>query len=281
MTKQDARTLSPAQQEAIRRNTVVLAQEGIPQAQIARELGVSRSAISGWISAWRRDGETALSSSRKRGRPYGTGRLTVEQKTWLSALVANKTPEQIGCDALLWSNAAIRTLIRNQWGISLTKPAISLLMRQLEFMPPTPAFGGICTYDEGVSQCIVWRLAVYPRIKSLARRQKAKILLFDEKAMNESPFYVFSAIDGRGTLRFVTVHPPVTPQKRINFLERLATECGRPVLLLLDSHPNHDNGPIRRWQRQNANLLTLCHIPIRDLALLPAQCWPFKKAKKA
>ena len=58
-------------------------------------------------------------------------------------------------------------------------------------------------------------------------------------------------------------------------MERLVLDIGRPSVLLLDSHPNHRNGRIRKWQRDNADRIRLAYIPIDNLYNLPAECRPF------
>jgi hypothetical protein len=75
--------------------------------------------------------------------------------------------------------------------------------------------------------------------------------------MPERSAQMLSAVDGRGKLRFAVYPFPVTAEKRIDFLERLLTETGRPIFLLLDSHSNHNNGAIHAWQRINADRITL------------------------
>jgi transposase len=102
MTKLDARKLSARQQENLRRRAVELVEDGMAQAGAARDLGVSRSAIAGWMSAWRKAGESAL-VSRLRGRPSGTGILSAEGQTEVLNVLLNRMPDDFGIDARLWN----------------------------------------------------------------------------------------------------------------------------------------------------------------------------------
>lgn len=278
MKKLDARKLSAGQQEILRRNAVELVVQGMAQTRVARELGVSRSAVAGWLSAWRKEGESAL-ASRVRGRPSGTGILSADVQTEFLNALLTRMPDDFGLDARVWSVGAFHDLLRRSRGISATPAAVSLWLRRWGLSALLPAVNIAAEYDEDASLCAVWYLTAYPRIRRLARKQRARILLFGERALPERPFRVLYAVDGRGTVRFAVFRLPVTAGNRTDFMERLILDIGRPVILLLDSHPNHANGAIHRWQHQNANRITLCHIPVSDLSRLPSECWPFKFEK--
>lgn len=274
MSRLDARKLAAGQQQALRSRAIALVREGMSQAQIVRELGVSRSAVAKWISLWGENGEKAL-ASRPRGRPIGTGTLSPVEKWRILDILCNHLPEDFGLSACLWSNDVIRDFVHRASGISVTAKVASMWRRQWGFCVPRSESGDLSRYDDDVSLSAVWRFEEYPKIRRRARKQKAQILLMAESAMPERPAQMLSAIDGRGKLRFAVHHFPVTVEKRIDFLERLLAETGRPIFLLLDSHPNHNNGAIHAWQRVNTDRITLCHIPISDLCRLPTECWPF------
>ena len=144
-----------------------------------------------------------------------------------------------------------------------------------------PAIGASANYDDDTSLCAIWRLVEFPKTKRLCRKLKGRILLFDEEqlpfvsTLSKRPESVLCAIDGRGTLHFSVTQYPVTAGKRTDFMERLILDIGRPIVLLLYSHPNHRNVRICKWQRVNAERITLVHIPITNLRNLPAECWPF------
>ena len=60
-----------AAMERRRLEALSLLADGISQAEVARQVGVSRQAVSKWVAARRRGGEKALASKGKPGRKTG------------------------------------------------------------------------------------------------------------------------------------------------------------------------------------------------------------------
>ena len=280
MIKSDARGLSTRQQEMLRKRAIALVQEGRSQTEAARELAVSRSAVAKWVRTWRTQGQDAL-VSRTRGRPVGKGTLEDDDKKKILDALYRHTPDDFGLPEKLWSNQAIGGWMSSTGVPAVTAATISLWMRQWGFRGPRPEMKSTDEYDDEMSQYVVWRLVEFPKVKRLARKRGGRIFLFDERPLPAESLVskrlaiMLCAVDGRGTLYFRVAHSPVTARKRTEFMERLALDIGRPVFLLLDSHPNHYNGAIGRWQRGFAGGITLVYLPTAGLRGLPAECWPF------
>jgi len=204
--------------------------------------------------------------------------LSPAEKTTLLDMLCNCQPKDFGLSACLWSNEPIRDLVRQVFKVSISTKVVTLYLRQWGFfaLAPHPDSGTLTQYTDELSVASFWRLEEYPKIRCLARRQKARIFLFAENVMCERNAQLLFAVDGRGMLRFALSGFAVTVEKRTDFLEGLLAEIGRPILLLLDSHPNHKNAAIRRWQCLNDNRITLCYIPSLNLYRLPAECWPWR-----
>lgn len=69
----DARRLSPAAQEELRRQAIGMLNAGKTQSAVARELRVSRYSVNKWAGAFAKFGSEAL-KQRKRGRKPGSTR---------------------------------------------------------------------------------------------------------------------------------------------------------------------------------------------------------------
>src|SRR3989304_1372142 len=113
MQKVDARTLSPAAQEALRKRAVAaVVIDGMTQRAVAQAFGVSAYIVSQWMKRHRAHGEQAL-NARKKGPRTGTRTLlTPKQSATIRQLVIDKCPEQLKLPFFLWSREAVRELIQ-------------------------------------------------------------------------------------------------------------------------------------------------------------------------
>ena len=257
--------------------------DGNPQTQTARELGVSRSVVAKWMRAYRSGGEQAL-STQARGRPAGVGLLSDVEKREVFSTVCRHTPKDMGVDAELWTNQAIRHVLVRDFHLSATAMTVSLWMRQWGFTGPQPRAGANTQYDEETSKVALWYLRELPQLKRLARKRRGRVLLFDERSLPERPdsagsaVAILCAVDGPGTLYFLPVASAVTVGTRIDFLRRLRQDIGRPLFVLLDAHCANPRPSTRAWQREKPDDITLTRIPVRDLQQIPSEYWPFKKS---
>ena len=115
----DPRQLSDETLEALRLRAVRSRERGFSVTEIAEVLGVNRETVSRWCSAYARGGLDALPGDRS-GRPEGSGRyLTAAQETQVLETIRTRTPDQVGVAATLWTRAAVRDLINQQFGVRL------------------------------------------------------------------------------------------------------------------------------------------------------------------
>src|SRR5438105_14834853 len=90
-----------------------LFQQGWPQRQIARALGVSDSAVSQWLAAARRAGARAL-----RGHPHPgpKPRLAPKQQARVRALL-RRGAAALGFRGGRWTQKRVREVIRREFGV--------------------------------------------------------------------------------------------------------------------------------------------------------------------
>ena len=284
MKKADGRKLGAREQQALRERAVRRVREGTPQTEVARELGVSRSAVAKWMCAYREGGERAL-ASRMRGRPPGTGVLTDAERRRIFRTVCRHLPKQVGFAEELWTNKEIRHLLLRDLQVTVTAMTMSLWMRQWGFVGPQPAANAVTQYDEETSQMALWDVQEYPKVRLLARKNKARIVLLDERLLPKQPnseppvLPMICAVDGPGTLYFRVGTHPVTYEKHIDFLRRLRLDIGRPLVVLLGTRRGNPRPSSRAWRQQDIGDITLAPIPVRDLQHIPRECWPFRKVR--
>ena len=142
--------------EARRRRGMRMLKRGDAQADIARELDVSRQTVSTWAKrleedpqAWRR---------RPLGKP---GALTAADKSKLSKLlvkgaVANGFPTE------LWTLARVGKLIAKEFGPAYSNVHVMRLLRELGFSCQKPEKRAIQRNEEAIAE---WKAKRWPALK--------------------------------------------------------------------------------------------------------------------
>ncbi|HUT53755.1 MAG TPA: winged helix-turn-helix domain-containing protein [bacterium] len=111
-----------------------LFKQGVAQAEVARQLGVSRQAASVWFAAWKRRGNKGLAAAGRAGRKP---RLTVSQLQKVERALL-KGPRAHGLDADLWSLPRIAEVIVRQTGVRYHPGHVWRVMRDLGWSAQKP-----------------------------------------------------------------------------------------------------------------------------------------------
>lgn len=142
--------------EARRRKGMRMLARGVAQAEVARELGVSRQTSSNWAGmlaedrqAWRRG---------NLGRP---GALTVQDHAKLAKMLVAGAVDN-GFPTELWTLARVAALIEREFEVSYSTVHVWRLLRQLGFSSQRPT-GRAAQRDEQAIQR--WKARRWPRLK--------------------------------------------------------------------------------------------------------------------
>ena len=133
----DARTLSHAALEELRRSAVQRVEAGESPEFVAAGLGLNRRTIYRWLQAYHAGGTAALMAKPIPGAPP---KLTAKQTASLARLVREKTPDQLQFPYALWTLAIIRAVIRQKFGVRLSEVSVGRLMKRLGFTPQRPLY---------------------------------------------------------------------------------------------------------------------------------------------
>jgi transposase len=137
-----------------------LASGEVSQAEIARQLGVSRAAVTQWKQrlAQERSDSEALRNRAGVGRP---AYLLLEQ--WRNVLRAlGRGAEAEGFDTDRWTLVRIRDLIKRMYGVEYNANYLSVKLRSLGWTPQVPTPRPREREDELVE---AWLKRDWPRIK--------------------------------------------------------------------------------------------------------------------
>jgi transposase len=298
MKRMDARRLSPEAQEDLRRRVVYAVREdGMSEAQAARTFGVCRQSVATWVARVESDGVRALSAQKRGPKPGGNklGGATTERAIVRS--IRGSCPDQMLLPFALWSRAAVIALIRKRSGRAVSLSTAGRYLRRWGFTPQKPMRRA---YERDPAAVAAWLKEKYPAIKKRAKEQNALILWGDEMGLRsddqigrsyaprgKTPVVdatgkrfgcnMISAISNLGQLWFMVFAGRLDAKRFIAFLGRLLRAGDdRKLFLIIDSHPAHKAGKVRRWldekPLERSGRLELFFLPGYSPELNPDEC---------
>lgn len=282
MKTKDARSLPPVAQEDIRRKTVKAVRGGKTQEEIAKIFGVTRQAVGKWIKTYRLYGARGLKAKRK-GRPGG-GRLKpwqAAQIAQIARIVVDRHPEQMKLPFFLWTREAVALLIEKKYGIHFSLWTVGRYLKRWGFTPQKPKRRA---FEQDSHQVRQWLKKEYPDILKQAKREGAVIYWGDEMGLRsdhaagrtyglrgKTPIVygtgkrfgcnMASAITNRGQLNFMVFKERFSSGVFVNYLRRLVRQSEKKVFLIVDRHPVHRSGRVRKWLTKNTEHIHLFFLP--------------------
>ena len=280
LTKPDARKLSPAAQEDLRRRVVAAVRDQeMSQVETAATFQVSRASIHNWLRAVEQGGTAALKARKRGPRPHS--RLEGHQAATIVRMIEDRCPEQHHLPFALWTREAVQLLIAQRYGIGLSVWTVGRYLAKWGFTPQRPLRRA---YEQDLAAVKRWLEDRYPAIRTQAKLEKAEIYWGDEMGMRSdhqtgtsygregrTPTIpgtgkrfgcnMLSAITNRGHLLFLVFQQRFTSAVFVSFLRRLVRQVGRKAFLIVDGHPVHRSAAVRRWLNGHADRLRVFYLP--------------------
>jgi len=291
MKKNDARKLSTDAQQQIRYQVIRLKKQGRTREEISKITDVHRSTCSQWWSLYRAEGRKAL-KIKKRGRPPGSCRtLSPEQEKELRKAIHDKCPDQMKLPFALWTREMVVSVIKKQFGVTLSVSSVGRLLRQLGFSCQKPLYRA---YQQDSDAVAKWKNEVFPEIKKKAKKVGATIYFEDESGIR-SDFHsgktwaekgstpvvqstgarfslnMIAAISTRGKMRFMVIKGTVQAEEVCNFLRRLMHNAKNPIFLIWDGHPTHKSRKVRKCVESFDGQLEVFFLPPYSPELNPSE----------
>jgi transposase len=288
MKETDVRKLSPAAQETIRIKAAQAVMNGMKQVNTAKVFGVTQQAVGRWVKAYRKGGEAAL-KARKEGRPKGSGRLKGYQAATIVKLITDKDPRQLKMPFSLWTQEAVRNLIKRRYDVVLSRSQVGRYLKAWGMTPQKPVRKA---YEQDPEKVAQWLDEEYPTIRNRAKREKAEIYWCDEMGMRSDhqtgttyaprgktpkitatgrrfKCNMISAVNNRGKLRFLLFKKEFTAPVLLRFMRGLLNDTRRKVFLILDKHPVHRSAAVRNWLAANRTRIEVFFLPSYSPELNP------------
>ena len=279
MSSKDARRLSSEAQEALRLRVMAAVRGGMKPAVAARTFGVSRTAVYYWrrTVAW---GNITSLRAKKRGRPPQP-RLPGYQAATIVRLITDRTPDQLKLPFALWTREAVRDLIAQRYGVTLSVRTVGRYLKRWGFTPQKPLRRA---YERDPQAVKRWKEQEYPTIVRRAKAENAEIHWGDQMGVRSdhqagrsygrrgvTPVIpgtgkrfgcnMMSSVTNRGHLSFLLFTERFTAEVFIRFCRRLLRQRRRNVFLILDGHPVHRSKAVRDWLAANAHRIRVFFLP--------------------
>lgn len=256
MRKTDARKLDHKTLTAVRQRAVSSVHEGHSPEVVAQTMGIARATMYGWLARYRDGGWGSLDARKRGGRPP---KLDGPAFQWIFRTVTTKNPLQLKFTYALWTAKMVGKIIVDRFGVKLSKASVCRLLAQLGLTPQRPVWRAYQQKPEAVQQ---WLNKEFPKIRSLARREKAQIFFGDEAGVRsdhhagttwaiqgKTPVVsstgarfglnMISAVSAQGEFRFMVIRGRVGSTQFIEFIKRLVHGSDRKIFLIVDGHPSH------------------------------------------
>ncbi len=280
METQDARKLSAAAQEDLRRRVVrAIVDTGMSKAEAVRTFGVSKTAVFNWMKSYRKRGSPGL-AARPQGRPKRF-RLKGHQAASTVRIITDNCPDQLKLSFALWTRDAVAELIEERWGIRLSVWTIGRYLKKWGFTPQKPLRRA---YEQNPAAVKRWLAEEYPAIAKQAKAENAEIHWGDEMGLRSdhqtgtsygrkgmTPVIpgtgqrfrcnMISTITNRGRLAFMVFTQSFTAGVMIDFLKRLIRHTNRKVFLIVDGHPVHRSKKVKQWLETHTAQIELFSLP--------------------
>jgi transposase len=295
----DLRRLTHGELTEFRRQAVSQVQSGVAIEEVCRGMGVSRSALFGWLALYRSGGWDALRAGRRGGR---RPKLDRQMMRWVYETVTERDPQQLKFPFALWTCPLIAEAIYRKFGVRLSRWSVMRLLHQLGLSPQRPLWRAYQQKDEAVRE---WKKRTYPQIVKEAKAAGATIYFADESSVRSDyhsgttwaqrgstpvvrttgarfSVNMLAAITARGAMRFITYKGTLDASLFRDFLSRLSRDSETAVFVIVDGHPVHRSKAVRDFVDASDGRIRLYFLPGYSPELNPTeQTWNHAKRHNA
>ena len=297
MRETDGRKLKHSVLEALRIRAVQQVEQGESPEVVIMALGMNRRTVYKWIALYREEGIEALKAKPLLGRPL---KIDGNKLRWIYKTVTTKNPLQLKFPFALWTREMVKELIERRYGIKLSVVSVGRLLKKLGLSCQKPLMKAFQQDPVIVRQ---WIQEDYPKIKQLAKQEKAEIYFEDEAGVRsdyhsgktwgvrgETPVVkttgarfslnMISAITSKGKMKFMTHSGKVNASVFCEFLKRLMHNVTNTVFLILDGHPVYRSSKAKKFVQSMGGKLRLFYLPSYSPELNPDELvWNSVKRK--
>jgi transposase len=264
----DARSLSSEAQAALRERGVRMLLDGATHTQVAQAMGVALRTVAGWSARFQVGGIEGLRERRRGRRPGEQMALSEARQAEIVRLMKGRNPDQLQLEGVLWSRQAVKGLIEQRFGITLTRQAVGGYLRRWGVSAKKPQKRWI---EQDPERVRAWIEQEYPAIQARARRERALVLFSDEMGVRAGQTAglsyapvgeravvpqtgkrfsanVISAVGADGTLLFDVFQGSCDEIRFLDFCDKLLEHIpDRKIFVIVDNARFHKSQAIAYW----------------------------------
>lgn len=249
---------------------IVIRQE--PAYLVSRVFNIPERTLFTWLALYRSGGWDALKEEKRSGRPK---KLNGFEMQWIYEVVSGGTPDQHKFDFCLWTLNALRSLIKRELKVDLSKASLSRLLRNLGLSAQRPIYK---SYKQDPRKIKQYMQETFPDAVKQAEEMGATIYFLDEASVRsdahrgstwgkkgETPVVknsggrfginLISAITPRGDMRFQCIDGKMNSSKFIQFLKKLHKDTGKPILVITDNAKYHHSKMTQKFVKEQEEIL--------------------------
>jgi len=137
---------------------VQLLKRGVPEAEVARRVGVHRQSVNRWARQLKQGGQEALKRTPRAGRP---AKLTAADRQRIVQGL-KRGPEALGYGTSLWTAWRVADLIQRECGVKYSTVHTWRLLRALGWTPQRPAGRALERNESAIRS---WKRQRWPELK--------------------------------------------------------------------------------------------------------------------
>ena len=288
--KEDARSLSVAEQREKRRIALRMKDLGYKSDEISRVVGVHKRTVDYWESQSKAKGRETAIEGGHRGSKYGDNRtLSALQEYRLQQLMLKKMPNELGLTNALWTRGSVRQLIERECKVVMPIRTVGEYLKRWGFTPQKPLKRA---YEQNCEQVERWLKETYPEISRRAKVEGGEIHWGDETGIRSDSQHgrsyapagqtpvqqisgkrfslnMISTLTNQGKVRYMLYEETMTREVLLRFLGRLIQDAGRKIFLILDNLRVHHSKDVRAWLDKRKDQIEVFYLPAYSPELNP------------
>jgi transposase len=275
--KRDFRSLDNNTQAELRRLALRQVKQGKTKQEVADFMEINIQTLWDWL---RKEAELEEREFQGllRGRKEGEQRrLEPKEETFIKQTILEKTPEDVGLGAALWTRRRVQELIKDETKELFPINTVGNQLRRWGLTAQRPAK---IAYQQDINKIENWIKNEYPVITKRAELEGAIVKFSDETGISLNTYYgksygekgktpsiklpsgrthvsLISSMSVGGTGEFMLYKGGLNSELFIEFLKRQVKDATQKIFLIVDNLRVHKSKLVKAWVERNKSKIEI------------------------